>query len=601
MIELTDYEVSTARRRMIDTWELAVDLQKALVNEIADGLRTYDRNMLERWVIFRWSYDTRWDGKRVIEVDFAEGLEWPDVLSLLEQHQPVWHGKLKIDRFAPGEPFAVDIEDPPEKQTERKGQTDRLIELALGTSLELFLDENGEPCASIPIKDHREVCILNTRRFKWWLRGLLYKAEGKAPYHEALRGAVGLLSGMAAFAEDPVKHKLHNRVAWHDGALWYDLADERWRAIRIDAAGWQVVENPPNLFRRFKHQDPQIIPAQVSREDAARELERLQKYIPLAEHNMGILDTAYLGTTFIPDIAHPIPILHGPQGAGKSVRFRAQRSLVDPSQSPLCSLGRKEGDLIQMLDHNWTAFFDNVTYLPDWQQDLLCRACTGQGFAKRMLYTDNEDVIYSFKRCVGLNGINVVATRGDLLDRAIILGLERFNERKPEAELWAEFEQDKPYILGAIFTTLSGAMREDEGEANGIASLFRMADFASWAFRFTNALSGQGHAFVHTYGEHIKARSAIAIEAHPLGAAILGFMAHRERWEGSPSELLEELIKVATVEKIDTEAKLWPGSAVWLTRRLNEVKTDLEEVGIKAAYDRGEERTMTLSKESKGQ
>jgi len=492
-------------------------------------------------------------------------------------------------------PSAVKECEHKETKQRRKSQTDRIIELALATSLELFLDGNGEPHASIPVERHREVCALNTRRFKWWLRCLLYRADRKAAYDEAIRGAVGVLAGMAAFAENPTKQTLYNRVAWgDDGALWYDLADEQWRAIRITPDGWQIVENPPHLFRRFKHQSPQVIPEYVPVDEAAEELDRLRKYARLNDPKLYTLEAAYLGTCYVPDIAHPIPHWYGPQGAGKSVTSRVFRSLIDPSQA-LCSLSRKEDDLVQMLDHNWTAYFDNVTYLTDWQQDLLCRACTGQGFSKRRLYTDDEDVIYSFKRCVGLNGIDVMATRGDLLDRSIIFQLERIENRKPEAELWAEFEQDRPRILGAIFATLSAAMKQDEGTANAMAAYFRMADFVGWAYRFLNALDGSGDAFLNIYAEHIKARSAVAIEAHPLGAAILAFMQGKDQWEGKPSELLSQLNKVAIEENIDTDSKVWPKSAVWLTRRLNEVKTDLAEMGIKIVQEEGGDRTLTLT------
>ena len=43
------------------------------------------------------------------------------------------------------------------------------------------------------------------------------------------------------------------------------------------------------------------------------------------------------------------------------------------------------------------------------------------GFSKRQLYTDDDDIIYHFRRCIGFNGINLRATKADLLDRAIII------------------------------------------------------------------------------------------------------------------------------------------------------------------------------------
>ena len=36
--------------------------------------------------------------------------------------------------------------------------------------------------------------------------------------------------------------------------------DSEWRAVRIDARGWQVIDQPPPLFRRYSHQAPQVMP-----------------------------------------------------------------------------------------------------------------------------------------------------------------------------------------------------------------------------------------------------------------------------------------------------------------------------------------------------
>jgi hypothetical protein len=49
-----------------------------------------------------------------------------------------------------------------------------------------------------------------------------------------------------------------------------------------------------------------------------------------------------------------------------------------------------------------------------------------------------------------LNGIEDVVTRPDLADRALFLTLEpiRDERRRPEAELWAAFEAERPSILG---------------------------------------------------------------------------------------------------------------------------------------------------------
>src|SRR5262249_30662195 len=55
-------------------------------------------------------------------------------------------------------------------------------------------------------------------------------------------------------------------------------------------------------------------------------------------------------------------------------------------------------------------------------------------------------------RPVILNGIEDIVTRPDLADRAVSLTLEPIPEehRRPEQELWAAFEVERPRILGVL-------------------------------------------------------------------------------------------------------------------------------------------------------
>ena len=82
--------------------------------------------------------------------------------------------------------------------------------------------------------------------------------------------------------------------------------------------------------------------------------------------------------------------------------------------------------------------FDNVSGLPSWISDTLCRLATGGGFAVRQLYTDQDEVIFDATRPVILNGIEDIVTRPDLADRALFLQLQPIPEasRRTEVEFW---------------------------------------------------------------------------------------------------------------------------------------------------------------------
>ena len=70
------------------------------------------------------------------------------------------------------------------------------------------------------------------------------------------------------------------------------------------------------------------------------------------------------------------------------------------------------------------------------------------------------------------------------------------------------------------------------------------------------------------------------IEAHPVAIAIVRFMKDKSDWEGTVTQLFQELITTAYDSRIDTFGRMWPKSASILSRRINEVKTILRSKGI---------------------
>ena len=83
--------------------------------------------------------------------------------------------------------------------------------------------------------------------------------------------------------------------------------------------------------------------------------------------------------------------------------------------------------------------FDNLSRLPGDLSDNLAVLATGGGFAVRQLYTNREEVIFQAQRPIILNGIGQVATRGDLLDRAVVVTMPPIPDelRKDEATFLA--------------------------------------------------------------------------------------------------------------------------------------------------------------------
>jgi hypothetical protein len=126
--------------------------------------------------------------------------------------------------------------------------------------------------------------------------------------------------------------------------------------------------------------------------------------------------------------------LSGEQGSAKTALTKMLRALVDPNLAPVRAAPREERDLFIAANNGHLLAFDNLSDLPAWTSDALCRIASGGSFAVRQLYTDREEVLFQAARPIILDGIDDVITRPDLADRAIFLTLPHVTEHRRRAE-----------------------------------------------------------------------------------------------------------------------------------------------------------------------
>jgi len=310
----------------------------------------------------------------------------------------------------------------------------------------------------------------------------------------------------------------------------------------------------------------------------------LRRFLNLGSDTNWILCLAWLVAACRPKGPYPMLLLQGEQGSAKSTTAKLLRKLIDPSVSPVRTPPRDDRDLLIAAANSWVISYDNLSGIPPWLSDALCRLATGGGFSTRELFTDSDEVFFDAMRPVILNGIDHLAERADLADRALILNLPPIEEhnRKDEAQLYAEFEHDLPKILGALFTVVCGALANLP--RTRLERKPRMADFALWATAAEQALGFDPGTFIRAYSGNREEAVQETLEADPVGAAIIALMdslgdqRKAEHWEGTCKELQQALEPL--VEEGARKSRSWPKSPQATSGRLRRLATFLRESGI---------------------
>jgi hypothetical protein len=473
---------------------------------------------------------------------------------------------------------------------------EKLLQTVEDNIILLFTDQYDISYAQIQINDHQETIKIESKRFSRLLAKLYYDSTGKVMPSDAINNAVNILQAKAEFEGE--KYPLSVRVAAYNNLkeideknafeIYYDLADSKRRCVKISNKKWEVVHSPPiPLFVKY-NQIEQGIPVSSYPSDI---LDKLIDLTNVKKARDRKLLKVYVITLFIPDIPHAILLLHGDKGAAKSTLEKLIKLLVDPTKPILLTIPKDRTEFIQQAYHNHVIYYDNLKYIPNWFSDEVCKIVTGVGSTKRKLYSDDEDIVYELKRCLGVNGINISLTEPDALDRSILIELERIDDGNlEEKEIINKLLEIRPQILGCIFDVIVRAMQIKSSLT--IRKLPRMADFALWGEAIARAMNYKENEFLSLYKQNIGQQNIEAIEFNSLATAIVRLV---ESWDNKqegeqiinekqydPQTLLDKLNLVAAEYGIDTSNyHEWPKDIKWLSRRLKIIRSNLlEGLGI---------------------
>jgi hypothetical protein len=458
----------------------------------------------------------------------------------------------------------------------RLSQADKLV--ALAESLELFHTPGGcdsEGYATFRVDGHRETWPVNSRGLRHYLCKLYYDQFGKVPGSQALQDAQNVIAGKAVH-EGP-EHDVAVRLAERDGCIWLDLADGGWRVVRVGPGGWEVVTDSPVRFVRRRGM------LALPEPERGGSLNELRPLVNLKHDTQWVLAVAWLVAAVRPGRPFPILAVNGEQGSAKSTLCRMLRALIDPNHAPLRLRPREDRDLMIAAGNGWVVGYDNLSGIPEWLADALCSLATGGGFGTRELYSNDQEKLFSAMRPVLLNGIEDVATRPDLLDRAVNLTLEEMPDgaRQDEATLWRRFAEVRGRLFGALLDAACAALRNLP--RTRLAEKPRMADFALWVTAAEPALGWEPGTFLAAYKENRDQGNALALEASLLTPLLHAFMRDNiSPWTGSLKDLYGKLDGYA--DDRTRKQHEWPRNPRALSGKLRRLVPNLRRAGLQITF-----------------
>ena len=452
---------------------------------------------------------------------------------------------------------------PPE---EDETVADKLIELARG-QCQFLHDAQREPYAVFEAAGARQVYGVLSGGFSDYLSHAYYSVHDRAPTETSLKVALATLRGQARFEGETCE--VFTRIAKTEDGYWLDLCNDAWQCVQVTATGWAVVagDGAP-LFTRSDSMRPLPMPERGGTLDALWPLVN----VPLADRLMML---AWMLECLRADTPHVVLELVGEQGSAKSSTQRALRRLIDPNQADLRAAPKSVEDVWIAARNSHMVSLENLSHLQPQYQDALCVLATGGGYSARTLYTNAEETILELRKPIVLNGISVIVTAQDLLDRCLHIDLPTINSRELAGDMEERFEAAQPKLLGALLDLFVNVLAALPSVSIAPEHRPRMADFAALGeavFRVHGAVAG---AFLSRYNAMRKDGVLRTIDASPVGAALAAYLADMSGgFNGTLKELLGRL------ERYRPHGEAWPRSAKGLGDALRRLAPALRLIGF---------------------
>lgn len=477
----------------------------------------------------------------------------------------------------------------PKKIISPESSADRIFNLAIENS-EVFKDQNGE---CYIVFGNEVIYFNNTEIINSRLRNLYLTEYNKTVKSTEIKTAYEALMSCAENCAETVPVAV--RVYRDKNTIYYDLCDNANTVVKCGINAHKVVtlNDKKFFFKREPTMKEQVIPNMKA--DIAKSINLLSHFFNI-DVNQRVLFPVYVISAFIPDISHPILIIEGEKGAGKTTMQRNISRIIHPVSKDVFVLPTDTNNLVTVLSNNYYCAFDNIGVIPPDICNVLCQAVTGGSLSKRKLYSDNTEISISLRRLVTLNGISMHIKQSDLMDRAIMVKLNRIDSssRVTEESLKKDFQNALPDILGAIFQIISKTLMILNKTSP--KKLPRMADFAKYGYLIAESIQkGLGDEFLRQYDDNQRFATESIVGDNPVLECVKHIQEKEGYWKGSMTHLLHKMNEILPELYIGRGLPYgFPTSASALSRKLTTYVYDLKMLGLNVEIGRATDRYVVI-------
>jgi hypothetical protein len=232
-------------------------------------------------------------------------------------------------------------------------------------------------------------------------------------------------------------------------------------------------------------------------------------------------------------------LFYGEKGSGKTSTLKIILKLLLGPQANVTPLGKEDG-FNATVSQEYLLVLDNVDSFCRWIEDRLATVATGQTIRLRKLYTTNQMISFPTRCCIALTARTPKFRRDDVVDRLLILRVDRIERFLRESEWETEIETARVDLWTQVLRDLNRVVAFLGQPPVSFPNNIRMADWGFLATTIGEAL-GQGK-LIRTALEATELDKAhFQLEADDLYEIIFEIAQDRPNFEWKAGDLFTEL------------------------------------------------------------